>query len=295
MSLSCSCQKSPSMSKIFRLLTLTLFRRSTASQLTTSVSVQIVLLVCFCASSFSEVLPVRQSRVAPICSGWNPDSNSWGLIGTSNEYTSESYCPKNQAYVAIQFQGGPRRGAKHVGVSGTCCPIPDGVLLDRHVYVEDTCPENHLATGVKPPPPEEETLERLERTQLLRCTAIDSNRYQLGKTESGILIGWLLHFRTYFDKATSFSRLPLELRLGAGRFSKYGRSKLICLGHPWGAFLTGKQAKYCSDHTFSELQYRDTGKPVVSLGHCLAVDDPYSKSPACSLELQNKTVNEEAN
>ena len=212
---------------------------------------------------------------AMVCSGWNSNSHSWGFVGHDDPLKQ---CAPGSAMITVQYGGGPRNAGPQIPVRGTCCPLPEGALTDEVVFVDEACPPDFLVTGVR--------TER-EHEHQLQCSKINTQQFALGSQSVGLLAGWHMHFRSYFKETFSYESIPLALRLGAGRFEKYGWNRVFCLGYPWGSVLTAKHSKYCEGHTFRQLMFRKPDQapstPALAYEKCLAVDDRYAEQPRCAL------------
>lgn len=233
-----------------------------------------------------------QSSELAVCSGWNPETKSWGFVGAEGVEFNAKNCPADHAVVAVRFPGGPRRRGRYIGLTASCCPLPAKALTDEHSFVDEQCPDGSVVTGAKidRKQPSLKTSKREYPAYSLRCTKLDPARYELGPEGGGLYTHWFMHYRSMFMKSTTFERIPLALRLGVGRMSKFGWNKLVCIGYPWGSLLTGRSQKYCDSHQFRPLQNREALKEAAALAldyqACLAVDDQYSEAPRCVLQRQ---------
>ena len=243
-------------------------------------------------------LAQEQTTAPSLCSGWNPETKSWGLIGIDYPEEHEEFCPKDYAFVNTQFRGGARRAGSKVPLIGTCCPLPAGALLDEHIFTEELCPDGYAVTGARQIV-DKQALKETEggwrgphtwfnsNQQLMRCTKLDPQKYVLGPKTDGYAATWSIHFRKLFKPATSLARVPYGLRLGYGRHGKFGWDRVACLGMPWGSLVVSKTSKYCDGVGFRQLLRASDQAPVLDYGKCLAVDDPLAENPKCILERKS--------
>lgn len=232
-----------------------------------------------------------------LCIGYNPEKQNWDEVGPIPAMRQEDHCPDGSAFLGVSLVLGNPPYPRNVPVRGSCCPLPDGVLTNEHSWAEERCPKDSVATGSKAEPQvkiengnwKKAMAEWHHVTQLMRCTKIDTSRFQLGEPVESLVIGFAREFDRAItqQKFTSLSRIPVALRYGVGRRGKFsldaggGR-----LGYPWGALLTGKSCKSC-DLEFRLLQYRGipgdppAGTPVKVFPDCLSIDDPTSPDARC--------------
>lgn len=184
-----------------------------------------------------------------VCVAFNQEKGSFG-----EEYLS---CPTGYAYMTADDPGGPVGPARVVGVHGSCCPLPaDDVLTEQHVFTEDSCPEDHVATGTK-------GLEKgRDAAKYLRCTKINTARYQLGEMTPGLywgngFAGW------QGSRRIEWEDIPAGLRYAAGRQNAERWDIDGCVGYPWGSLLSKKETKHCGGIYFRQLQFNGAqGDPV---------------------------------
>ncbi len=253
------------------------------------------ILIAFAVGS---LLPwTAQAEGNLVCLGYNPETKTWGDLGVRKNYDGPSNCPANHAFVATSREFGPKRTGEFIGLFGSCCPLPEDVLLDQHIFVSEECPENHVATGAqlseagnekcKDASEEECIADWQNLKQLMRCTKINTNRYLLASPKPSLAWGWQPHFSTLFEEKTSKSRMPLSLRHGIGRLSRTSWNREGCVAFPWGSLIVKKSSKYCSGFYSRELLYAGAdgdpvrGAPVRYYADCGAIQDPLSPEGAC--------------
>ncbi len=277
--------------------------------------IAMILFICLENSASQEVdlTSGRPSQLEPsssvlnptwnqVCTGFDSRSGKWSMVGATGPLELNFFCPNGYAFLATKHQSGPRRSGDKIPLVGTCCPLPPGALTEEHEDAVEICPENYVATGAsqlvsKEPSPNsnsDSAAWRDTRTQNIRCTKIDSSRFQLGAETTGWNVGWYKHFRNYFDKRTTRARLPEALRFGLGRISRIGWAFSFCAGNPWGSVLVGKTSKYCDGFKFRELQYKGApndppaGTPVHDFASCPAIVDELDPDTTC---VKSGTIN----
>ncbi len=245
-----------------------------------------------------------------VCTGFDTEKKSWGLVGIAQIDEEESRCPSGYAFLAARNSAGPARPLANYDFRGTCCPLPPNSLTDQHLFVEEGCPDSYVATGLKqdlsdpaldgvavPSMKKLSDQERLRyfpyaRKFSIRCTKIDSERFVLGHPDEGVSVGWYRHLRTMFEKRITRSHLPLELRYGLGRVGQYEWAQLFCVGQRPGAVLISKGRKACSEFKFRELLYRgapgdpEAGTKALVYNRCLYLEDELGTEPRCIGELK---------
>ena len=175
--------------------------------------------------------------------------------------------------------GGRAANSRHI--PGVCCPLPaDDILSEEKQEVTDVCPEDFIVTGAL------DAVVEGKGVYNLRCTKINTKRYQLGEIKSG----------TYWGIGTSMSwskeglqreDLPAAIKMAVGRqsFSEWDNDG--CIGSPVGSLWSGKRIanNSCEQVVFRELQYKGLdgdpprGTPVTMFPECeevIGVFDPRS-------------------
>lgn len=204
-----------------------------------------------------------------VCVGYNPEKNAFG-----EEWRS---CPAGYAFMTADDAAGPAGPARIIGAHGACCPLPaNDMLSEQHVFSEDACPEDHVATGAK-------GLEKGHSgAKYLRCTRINTDRYQLGEMTPGIywgngFAGW------QGSRRIEWEDIPAGLRYAAGRQNADRWDIDGCVGYPWGSLLAKKESKYCAGMLFRQVQFKGApgdppaGTPVKMFADCdeiTNVNDP---------------------
>ena len=180
-----------------------------------------------------------------VCVGFNPERNSFG-----QEYLA---CPKGYSYQSVDDPAGKSGPAEHIGAASTCCPLPYAdVLTEEHVFAEVSCPEEYIATGAKG------WESGPDGTKFMRCTKINTARYQLGPMTPGKywgngFAGWQGSDRV------DWSEIPAGLRYSVGREAANKWDADGCVGYPWGSLLAKKTSKYCGGMYFRQLQFKGQG------------------------------------
>lgn len=246
--------------------------------------------------AWSETPSLRPPPEPHLCVGYNPAAQNWDSTFTMALGDIEANCPDGYAFFSVDFPMGRPRPARNISLGGRCCPVPDGVLTNRHSYVAEQCPDNSVATGLRSerqvaPCPGEwgkcvEEWDRLEHT--IRCTEIDSSRYQLGPPMQGYIMGFNLRLEPSASETfhyTSRGRIPIGIRYGVTRTGRLGLDAGGFVGFPWGSLFSARHSK--TDIRFRQLQYRGAagdplaGTPVRMFPDCLALSDPLDPNATC--------------
>lgn len=232
------------------------------------------------------------------CLGYNPELEIWRQAGVFLTYAKDPLnCPTGYAFVGVRRAIGQFTEPRFISVMGDCCPMPEDALTDKHVYEEQSCPAGYVVTGSKVLTKQSPDCDMSKydcrqlwirkAVKLIRCTKLNSKRYQLGSANPGIHWGWGIDFSETNQKRITRRKIPAGLRYGLGRFSRIGWSLRGCVGSPWGSMLVEKQSKYCSGHLFSQLEYigqigdPPQGTPVQVVAECSEVSDPLDPNAQC--------------
>lgn len=258
-------------------------------------------LTCFLDSSrtvpiASLSLAAADDLVPRVCIGYNPDAKNWEPVGATPAHIQEQNCPSGYAYMRTSIITGTPRPGANLALRGSCCPLPAGVLTEEHVWNTDRCPEGFVATGSRAERqvyfegdnwrPAVAEWEKI--LHYMRCTKINTARFQLGPVAETLTVGLRRDFprKLHEVRMTSESRIPVGIRYGVTRDGKYSFEAGGCLGLPWGSLLTAKFDKFCGIE-FRPLQYTGApgdppaGTPVQVVPDCLSIDDPLSPEPKC--------------
>lgn len=166
------------------------------------------------------------------------------------------------------------------GVVANCCPLPFSDILEtREQKAFRACPDGMVITG------NYFLNESCSDCPLqVRCTAINSKRYRLGRPQPGRYWGSGFSGRMQ-DRRYQLSDIPLGIRTGVAR-NRYGELAIDgCMGEPPGSLLTERNGKSCSETVYRELLYRGLpgdppdGTPVKMFPDCRKIEnmfDPYS-------------------
>ena len=225
-------------------------------------------------------LPLAATAEPQSCIGFNPETGDWG----AQLRPSAHLCPKHYAFFGAAKPQGPDSG-RTAATLGHCCPLPaEDVLLDRELFVAAECPDGMVATGVQL-----RSLPDGDRAEL-RCTAINTTRYQLGEASPGALWGFDLASAPYFWKELTVLKaadIPPALRSGLSRHDFREFNLNGCIGIPFGSLLVAKQGKRCKHFYFRALQFRGAqgdppaGTPVTMFPKCRYIADPFSPQSTC--------------
>lgn len=199
-----------------------------------------------------------ESSSLPVCVGYHSPTKTWGQ---ESALPGEWFlCPEQSAVLGVHP---PKlyRGTGNIQVKGNCCLLPaDGILGEKHVFVEKNCPEDSVVTGflIFSAPDCGESCRKV-----LRCTSINTDTYELGPVSGGVRWGisasaafpWLEHKRIRRDE------VPMAIRYGVSRYSKVKFAKDGCVGEPIGSVLVGRGDSRCGSGTFwRELRYRTSSE-----------------------------------
>ena len=122
---------------------------------------------------------------------------------------------------------------------------------------------------------------------LMRCTKINTNRYQLSEEVETRHLALSTHFRESLSPRIARKDIPVAIRFGTVRVDQTLWGPRACLGYPWGSLLSSKQGKQCQDISFKQLQYKGNkgdplaGEAVVMFPECIALDDPINPATKC--------------
>lgn len=204
--------------------------------------------VCRAEVSAAAVDSQHQPKV---CLGYNALYKRWGPL-SSDEGADLHYCPDNYAFFGTVVPLGAQRAGRHISLLGYCCPLPaKDILLEDHLEEYEQCPDGYVATG------SQAWQCRSEECQMLmRCTKINSERYQLGPAKTGI--AWGIRGRYPWKEKKTIKRveLPIAVRWGLTRRGKIDRANEGCVGDPIGSLLAAKTSKRCKGFYFRQLQFR---------------------------------------
>ncbi len=224
-------------------------------------------------------LPTPDTVAAPgsnpsVCVGFNVETNRWG-----EEWQT---CPTGFAAYGVADAGGKPRAGEHIPAVQVCCPLPaPDMLTKEEVFVRESCPEDYVATGSRL-----DFSKGDDSIQLMRCTKINSARYQLGAPHSSKywgngFAGWQGSERIEIED------VPPAIRYAMGRESKDRWGNEGCVGFPWGSLLTSKTGKNCGGFFFRELEFKGAagdpaaGTPVKMFPDCRDVADVKDPKAGC--------------
>ncbi len=199
------------------------------------------------------------------CIGFNPGINQrWGRI-------SRAQCPRGYAVMEADDVSG-RKGFDASTMGSLCCPLAADDLLTDEVSVNSIrCPENSVVVG-----------NEFDGTRFsLRCAQINTARYRLAASASGVYWGLGFSRPIYGSGFISKQQLPAALRYGVGRRSLRAWDPDGCVGTPAGALLVGREGTGCRGLKFAEVLDKNTGAPVALLPTCRAVQDIFAERPRC--------------
>ena len=211
-------------------------------------------------------LPMTPSAPVPgsapsTCIGYNVTQGNWG-----EEFQT---CAAGYAAYGVGDAGGPEREGAQIPAVQICCPLPaPDILTKEEVFVREACPEDYVATGSKL-----DFSQGFKTVQYMRCTKINSARYQLGAPQPSLywgngFAGWQGSQRIERED------IPAGIRYAMGRMSQDKWNAEGCVGYPYGSLLTEKTAKVCGGFYFRQLQFAgqsgdpQRGTPVQMFPEC---------------------------
>ena len=225
------------------------------------------------------------SLVRPkVCLGYNPfQTFANGPFGKWDQRFG--VCSPGYAYYSALE--GDRRGPQFSQMNTPCCPLPaDDILLDEHQWTRFSCPDGWLITG-------DRALDG-EEVREVRCTKVNSERYELGPSTAGLYWGDGLSGRNQ-GKHVSIFQLPEAIRFGVTRQSRNSNWVDGCIGFPFGSLLITKGNNKCRSSEYRELRYRGrpgdppAGTPVKMFPDCELIPDVSDGSSLCFEKLQGST------
>lgn len=220
---------------------------------------------------------VREHVFEPsVCVGYNPDGyRVWG--------ETPADCPRGYgALAADDPTAAVSRATTQARV--LCCPLPaKDILTDVHSESESICEDGYVVTGG--------VASYCETcVKKLRCTKLNTARYQLGPPIAGAYWGSGLSMFPQFSRLNK-AAVPPALRFGLGRLGESYWDEDGCVPDRYGALLTSKSDGSCSSYIFRELQYSGTqpgdppaGTPVKVLPDCVSISSPFDRYPRCITE-----------
>ena len=260
-----------------------------------------LLIVCFLLyaerSNAEPIASDTEDAGLAVCTGYDPVRNRWGPWGEQLNDKGEDNCPAGQAFMAHTFVAGNRwNPISTFSISGYCCKVPNGVLLDEHIFAPEQCPDDFVVTGsrVEKLPKELGDGTHQSEKHLFRCTRIDRTKFTLGPPTPGWEVGLP---RDSFDqlpkrliygvreRLTTRSRIPVALRYGLFRIGPSTWDADGCIGHPWGSILTERINKACDGHIFRQILYLHAASrkfaPVKMYPDCIALSSPFDPNAVC--------------
>ncbi len=239
-----------------------------------------------------------------LCLGYQSATQSWGQIGDNSIFRdTEQYCPPNTAFISLRRIGGPAREGRHIPVIGNCCPVPEDLLTATHTIEAESCPDGSVATGSLSryiDLPKECTEGKIISTELwrlcseyyftaihsMRCTKINSKRYELGPERPARFWGIREHLSHNLQYHVQRASIPAAIRHSVGRATRESWYSNGCIGFPYGSLLTRKSGKRCEFH-FRQVLYAGAagdppkGTPAEMFPNCKAVSDRFNPEARC--------------
>ena len=235
-----------------------------------------ILLLCSLNPTLAEQSDDSKSFQTPtVCVSFNGDRHPhpWG-------HPNHTDCADGHAAFSVVRRSRNEFNQRHKVVN--CCQLNSAdILVDDHIVVFEKCPENYVVTS------DTYLLPDCDSCDLqLRCTKINTKRYQLGPPTAGAYWGlgsntWKMRHR-YLK-----SDVPISFRYSLGRESEFKWTNQGCFGYPFGSLLTEAIGRECHQFIFRELQYKGesgdpaAGTPVEIFPSCKFISSPFDKNPRC--------------
>ena len=211
------------------------------------------------------------------CIGYNHETKSWRALGAG-----VSVCPPDHALLSVLAGTGDAANPAERPLTGSCCPLPRGILTSEMVVAPLRCPPDTVAAGFV-------ISERKPTTYHLYCAAIDTARFKTGEVRLGAEVTSVRgHLGDFVDIAQGKdphrippSRIPAAYRYSVGRSTRTKWDFPACIGVPFEGVLVGRFGKRCVEHEFSTILDRITGQPVPLFSKCEQVNDPLDPEAKC--------------
>lgn len=218
---------------------------------------------------------INSSDEARVCVSYNGENHPspWG-------YPEHNDCTKGHAAISVVRAVSNEFDQRHKNVN--CCEMRySDILLDDHIIINEICPQDYVVTSdtyLKP--------DCLGCPLDVRCTRINTDRYQLGPATEGAY--WGLGSNTWKMRHAFLRRdLPMSIRYALGRVSEFNWTNQGCFGYPFGSLLTSVEGRECHQFTFRQLQYRGMkgdpkqGTPVKLFADCRRISSEFDRDPKC--------------
>lgn len=244
----------------------------------------IALIVAFwlhCASQNIAEAQDKAKHTPQVCTGYYP-GRGWGLVEGFDFSQEWLLCPDDYAVFATSQPHGSPKNPAEVRLLIACCPLPAGdILLDVHEESLGDCAPNMVVTGMSNP--------NGKSSYALRCSAINTDRYELGAAQPGRMYGFGPNASLSIKESAiiRFDQLPAALRFGLGRTSTAQWEVSGCVGDPAGSLFVSKWGKRCKELMFKELRYRgnsgdsESGEPVKMYPNCREVPERFNEQAHC--------------
>lgn len=236
------------------------------------------------SASLTPLIQAEAETVWPFCSGYHSESGSWGYLSVSKTRPL-SVCAPGEALLSHVVTS-PVHDAAEVAVTGACCPLPAESLAEVHHWAVQRCPSGSVITGARLTSADVADVETSPQTFEIRCTLINSGRFELAPARRGVRIEPFIEFgevlKRLFDhdpiEIRHWKDLPANIRYGVSRDTRTLFRMSSHVGFPWNSVLVGI-GDPGSDFLFSEL--RERGSTVHIPPQCDALADIFSPSPRC--------------
>lgn len=199
------------------------------------------------------------------CTGYHPTEKNWGTLYSSVKRWV--HCPPQWGIMGTTNpRGNYEKG--QVLLIANCCPLPfSDILSSEHILADWQCPKGFVITGM-------ELHGKCNTcTKQIRCTKLNTKKYDLGQPKQGI--HWGLDTSSAFpwkeNKMIRRDEIPLAIRLGIARGKRGFLFESGCVGDPIGSLLTAKKKADCKGLLWQRLFHKHSnGKrtPVTMFPNC---------------------------
>lgn len=224
-----------------------------------------------------------------ICVGYDHQARKWGYLWSYRLGIPEKgymkLCPEHSVFFDVDDPPGISGPGKYIRIDGNCCPLPSSdILTDSHVFVNASCPDNHVVTGSEVKHP----CDDVKCIFQMRCTKINTDRYQLAEKKPAAFWG-IGHNAAFWKENVTLKRtdIPPAIRHAVGREDLASFDIDGCVGIPFGSLLVEKRSKFCTGFYFRQLQYKGRtgdpvrGTPVKMFPDCNDISDIFAQDPQC--------------
>lgn len=228
--------------------------------------------------TYNDQSPLTKELDPQLCTHENRTIPSHSPDTSHSAYTIS--CPPHHAFYGNIDPGADLEDdeGRYVKLYSTCCPLPaKDILTEDHIYgIEQSCPENYVATGGSE--------YYCGSHCAMRCTRINTEKYRLGPKQKSFY--WRVEWKIPsagrgFTKQIRFRNIPAAIRGGLGRTADLTKTETMddCIGIPFGSLLVEKNSNDCAGFFYQQLFFRESGEAVRMFPDCADVIDGQCISP----------------